>query len=168
MSALPAPSYGLACRMSGHFTRVTHVFPRFWIAKQLALPAREAETSVNQRWAEEPLRYEDPICRYKGVARYTLESARGERGVQWCAKGRVREEEDCESECGPEPSDFDEVDVENVFLLGEVGGSYFGGVRLGEVAVRCVACCVAQEGEETAEEESEWVQTEQERFQSRW
>ena len=65
----------------------------------------------------------------------------------------MQEEEEHIGQGGPKPAYFDKEDVEEVFLLGEIGRSDVRGVGLRERGVRGDAGVGLEEGEEGAEKE---------------
>lgn len=129
-------------RASGRFTRGTRhqrlqPLDRFRsrhgrALNLLALPTGQDETPIDDGGAETPLRREVPRRRDEGVAQNSLcETAwtmvpRSRGGI-----GGLGDEKRDEGESGPEPADFDKVQIEDVVFACEVVDRVRGEVEFG-------------------------------------
>lgn len=126
MSALPRPANSLARRSRQELSRIAHILPRFRILQPLTLSPSEAEHGINQWRPKRPLRNEHPPGRNNTIPHDGIDPP----PAHPIAKAGMKHQKHGEGERGPEPSDFDEVDVEHILLLRKVRGRELGDVRL--------------------------------------
>lgn len=88
--------------------------------QNLAFAARETKTPIDKRRPETPLGYKHPYSSSAEPAEGGFETSRRERRREGATEGRVGEDEEEEGETGPEPADFDEVEVEDVLFVCEI------------------------------------------------
>jgi hypothetical protein len=162
VSALPRAAHSLARRTCNKLPRIAHILSLFRIPQSLALSAREAEHGIDQRRPKEPLRDKHPVRRDREVSYHCVDPALRHA----LPETRVEHEEDYERQRRPEPPDFDEVDVEDILLLGEVAGREFGWVRLRDGGVGRGAGAGRERAEDAAEQEGERVDGDELRFEA--
>src|SRR3954471_24164186 len=117
MTTLPLPPYSFTSRACKKLSCIAHIRPCGRITYQLALTPCKAESAIDQRRPKEPLGHKDPKACDHAISHGRLYPFPAKPAP---TESRIKRQEHSERNRSPKPSNFDEVNIEDIPLLRKV------------------------------------------------